>query len=192
MIVTAIDQLVPYLLTEVLCNSSSIWAPIGIIWQKMTLQKYLIKLEFTKRTTDITGFLLAQDATVCNFFPPVLRWRNVTVQLLFLIMNIFILLIKVITFLIPVSPTANRQIDKKTRIYNTKNHTAIFLHRSNCQILIRYRLCPFRGMDLHPQPQRTVTEGNDSICLPANASTFLLDLNNAVIMEKNIQWTTAL
>lgn len=101
-----------YLLTEVLCNSSCIWAPIGIIWQKMTLQKYLIKLEFTKRTTDITGFLLAQDATVCNFFPPVLRWRNVTVQLLFLIMNIFILLIKVITFLIPVSPTANRQIKK--------------------------------------------------------------------------------
>lgn len=135
------------------------------------------------------------SSTGCHgmqFFPPVLRWRNVTVQLLFLIMTVFILLIKVITFLIPVSPTANRQIDKKTRIYNTKNHTAIFLHRSNCQILIWYSLCPFWGMDQHPQPQRTVTEGNDSICLPANASTFLLDLNNAVIMVKNIQWTTAL
>lgn len=53
---------------KVLCNSSCIWAPIGSIWQWMTLQKYLIRFEFTRRTTDIAGFLLAQDATVCNFF----------------------------------------------------------------------------------------------------------------------------
>lgn len=147
---------------KVLCNSSCTWAPSGSIWQWMALQKYLIELAFTRRATDIAAFLLAQAARVCNFF--LLYWD----AQMWLSNSCFLtLLIKILTFLTPVSPTAKRQIITKPEFTIERSHCNFFLHRSNCQILIRYSLYSFGGMNLHPQPQRTVTEGNDSICQPA-------------------------
>lgn len=110
------------------------------------------------------------SSTGCHdmqFFSPVLRWRNVTVQLLLLIMNVFILLIKIIPFLILVSPRANRQINIKTKIYNTKITLQFFCTEVIARFWSDTACIHFGGMNLHPQPQRTVTEGNDSICLPA-------------------------
>lgn len=69
----------------------------------------------------------------------------------------------------PISPTGIGQVNNKPIVYKT--HSAIYFHRSNCQILIRCNLYHFGGMNLHPQ--RRVAEGNDSLFLPANASTFL-------------------
>lgn len=105
-----------YLLTEVLCNFSFPHVsglPVEAFDSKWLSR--LINLELTRRATDITGFLLAQDATVCSFF---LLYRGA--QMWLSSSCFFTLLIKILTFLIPVSPTANKQKNNKTRIYNRK------------------------------------------------------------------------
>lgn len=105
-----------YLLTKVLCNSLCIWKHLKVNDSPEIFNQAWISQDSYRHNR----FPSSTECHCMQFSPPVLRWRNVTVQLLLLIMKVFTLLIKIINFLIPVSPTTNRQVNSKTGIHNTK------------------------------------------------------------------------